>query len=532
VKRSRFLACLLAAVALLVAVRPSAAAADLTPPSGIFADLQVGEMQNIVSHAGYRSVFGGLATDPASHVVTIYLAPTADATRTQSARAAIGTIGAASDQHSTAGPKRWKVRYESAGPSLAALDDVMMKVRTSEPWRTDVGNTIVSYGIHPSQHRVVVAVERITPKIAEDSAVTFGTLVKLEVGHRATIDASRMLDSQAYWGGDQIVTASGGFQSKCTVGFAAWDASTNTRGMLTAGHCNLSNTWNQGYIDDNNVMHVAGLLGNVTRRLYGDNVTDAEFIDATASGTTVAPTDYTTTGHNSMASAPSAIVSTYGTSAPNLSVCFGGSVSGEVCGGTVQAVDQCVVPAPDFHHVCNVTQVSGTGLAVGGDSGGPVYTYSNGSLVAYGLIESGAGSTFYYSEITQVMSELGVGLISATSGNLPVPQNFGNALYHDQYLHANQYLLAANGAYELIMQGDGNLVLYSTTRSTWNSATQNNPGAFAVMQGDGNFVVYTANWRALWNSATQGNAGAWLVMQADGNLVIYTSSGRAIWHRP
>src|SRR6266566_1595200 len=91
---------------------------------------------------------------------------------------------------------------------------------------------------------------------------------------------------------------------------------------------------------------------------------------------------------------------------------------------------------------------------------------------------------------------------------------------------------AAAPSRQLIKQGDGNLVLYSTTRSTWNSATQNNPGAFAVMQGDGNFVVYTANWRALWNSATQGNAGAWLVMQADGNLVIYTSSGRAIWHRP
>lgn len=145
----------------------------------------------------------------------------------------------------------------------------------------------------------------------------------------------------------------------------------------------------------------------------------------------------------------------------------------------------------------------------------------------------------------------------------------------------------------LIMQTDGNLVLYSKVGSnaqvaSWASNTSGNPGATVTLQDDRNLVVYSsagkalwsssrtldtltsyyldsansesgvldANWylvsqnrqykltlqsdgnlvlygtspsRALWSSATYGNPNAHLVMQTDGNLVLYSSAGKALW---
>ena len=92
------------------------------------------------------------------------------------------------------------------------------------------------------------------------------------------------------------------------------------------------------------------------------------------------------------------------------------------------------------------------------------------------------------------------------------------------------YLQSVNGQYRLVMQRDGNLVLYaSPNRALWATGTENNPGAWAVMQYDGNFVVYSASNRALWATGTENNPGASAVVQRDGNFVVYSASGRALW---
>ncbi|TQF03179.1 hypothetical protein E6W39_14155 [Kitasatospora acidiphila] len=96
---------------------------------------------------------------------------------------------------------------------------------------------------------------------------------------------------------------------------------------------------------------------------------------------------------------------------------------------------------------------------------------------------------------------------------------------------------AYSGHTRLVMQPDGNLVLYSlkTGQSLWSTKTYNNPGAWATMQTDGNLVVYKpltdANGNptyptpgtaanTLWSSATPGNSGAKAVVQDDCNFVI------------
>lgn len=83
----------------------------------------------------------------------------------------------------------------------------------------------------------------------------------------------------------------------------------------------------------------------------------------------------------------------------------------------------------------------------------------------------------------------------------------------------------------LIMQTDGNLVLYDENRiARWWTGTQGNPGAYAYFQTDGNLVVYSANHRALRASGTCCHAGWKLHVQADGNMVIYAPVWVAQWY--
>ncbi|WP_216838948.1 hypothetical protein [Caulobacter sp. S45] len=113
--------------------------------------------------------------------------------------------------------------------------------------------------------------------------------------------------------------------------------------------------------------------------------------------------------------------------------------------------------------------------------------------------------------------------------SLPAPA----ALYlmnAGQGLLRNQTMWSQDGRYELVLQGDGNLVLYGPSGALWSSATSGTQAAYLVMQGDGNLVLYDVQSKALWSSQTSGNAGAYLALQTDGNLVVYSASNAAVWN--
>jgi hypothetical protein len=88
--------------------------------------------------------------------------------------------------------------------------------------------------------------------------------------------------------------------------------------------------------------------------------------------------------------------------------------------------------------------------------------------------------------------------------------------------------------YELVMQADGNLVIYnSSSKALWASNTDNQKASYAIMQSDGNFVVYDGSG-ATWSTRTNGHPNATACFQNDGNLVIYAAgggfcSGTALW---
>jgi hypothetical protein len=106
----------------------------------------------------------------------------------------------------------------------------------------------------------------------------------------------------------------------------------------------------------------------------------------------------------------------------------------------------------------------------------------------------------------------------------------------EQKLGVEESIVSTNGRYQLVLQSDGNLVLYGLRGrvlggATWASGTDGQAATQAVLQNDGNFVVYGSLGRVLggatWASGT--DSGTTLIMQNDGNLVLYNSNGEAVW---
>jgi hypothetical protein len=97
----------------------------------------------------------------------------------------------------------------------------------------------------------------------------------------------------------------------------------------------------------------------------------------------------------------------------------------------------------------------------------------------------------------------------------------GQELTRGEYLNRGDYIYrpfdVGNGRWRLIMQNDGNLVLYSPGNSVcWTTGTST--GHHAVYQQDGNFVLYNASGRALWASNTAGRPGSTVDINRRGHL--------------
>jgi hypothetical protein len=144
-------------------------------------------------------------------------------------------------------------------------------------------------------------------------------------------------------------------------------------------------------------------------------------------------------------------------------------------------------------------------------------------------------------------------LPGATDIHKPSTLNPGDSLY------------SATRAFRLIMQQDGNLVLYAIddaklpampaflgsaseqawiqlsdvnqnaniyTAALWTSKTSGNPGSTANLQSDGHFTVNQPGGGAIWNSPNPVSIlsqQAFLRCQDDGNLVLYTIDGGFLW---
>ena len=111
-----------------------------------------------------------------------------------------------------------------------------------------------------------------------------------------------------------------------------------------------------------------------------------------------------------------------------------------------------------------------------------------------------------------------------------------------QFLLEGDYMVASNGIFYAILQGDGNFVVYPGTGpdgrqggALWYSGPHARPAGttFSLdMQPDGNLVMYTNPGNVgVWSSGTSGTNYA--LMQQNGEFVIYAgapgSGGPAVW---
>ncbi|MFJ9785788.1 CHAP domain-containing protein [Amycolatopsis sp. NPDC101161] len=161
--------------------------------------------------------------------------------------------------------------------------------------------------------------------------------------------------------------------------------------------------------------------------------------------------------------------------------------------------------------------------AVNGDGTVTVEEYNQNFQGAYGE-RTVSASTFHYIHVQDITASQG-------GGSVGTSEYLGrDYLTPDQRLYPNQYLTSTDGRHVLILQGDGNLVLYGPGyHALWSTGTSGRSVHSLLMQGDGNLVLYgTGGQGALWASNTAGRGSSTLRLQDDGNTVVYTSSG-ASW---
>jgi len=109
--------------------------------------------------------------------------------------------------------------------------------------------------------------------------------------------------------------------------------------------------------------------------------------------------------------------------------------------------------------------------------------------------------------------------------------SYVNTTLNTGQLYPGQSINTADRRFKLVLQADGNLVLYSPTKVLWATGTDSKQVSLLGMQGDGNLVLYDQSYRSLWSSQTAGYGPLLrLVVQQDGNLVLYNRFNVPYWN--
>ncbi len=104
-------------------------------------------------------------------------------------------------------------------------------------------------------------------------------------------------------------------------------------------------------------------------------------------------------------------------------------------------------------------------------------------------------------------------------------------LRKNQTLNVGEQLVSQNGRFNIIMQSDGNFVLYDKQQNiaTWASNTYLSDVNHVIMQHDGNLVAYNNGTVSRWASNTWNSDAAYAIIQNDGNFVLYNNENNPRW---
>ncbi len=125
---------------------------------------------------------------------------------------------------------------------------------------------------------------------------------------------------------------------------------------------------------------------------------------------------------------------------------------------------------------------------------------------------------------------------TSTSTPTPEPEELPTAnqpgcgvLGANQVLHRNEAKWSCDGRFQLVHQGDGNVVLYQGGVALWNTRTVGQNTDKLVMQADGNFVLYRRDGSAAWHTGTHGHSTGALVVADDGNVFVLGPNWQVLW---
>jgi hypothetical protein len=152
---------------------------------------------------------------------------------------------------------------------------------------------------------------------------------------------------------------------------------------------------------------------------------------------------------------------------------------------------------------------------------------------------------------------LHAGSAAESERELQVSVNLCTDLISGWRLSSGESLFSALGGFRLVMQHDGNLVLYAIddmklpadvshvfactpdvmklyAKPIWSTGTHvpkegKGRGSYSEMSEDGNFVVCDQAGRPVFETGTRGHPGSLLRLQTDGNLVVYTHDMKPAW---
>ncbi len=112
----------------------------------------------------------------------------------------------------------------------------------------------------------------------------------------------------------------------------------------------------------------------------------------------------------------------------------------------------------------------------------------------------------------------------------PPPPGTCGVMVDGDALGVDGALTSCDGRFSLVMQGDGNVVLYQhgSAGALWHAGTVGRGGTVLAMQGDGNLVLYTDGGAPVWHTQTHGRPGAYLQLDDAGALILF-DGGQPVW---
>lgn len=120
-------------------------------------------------------------------------------------------------------------------------------------------------------------------------------------------------------------------------------------------------------------------------------------------------------------------------------------------------------------------------------------------------------------------------LWSSNTRHVPDHLSFVNTTINTGNIHPHQSIETITRKHKLVLQPDGNLVLYSGSKPIWASGTNGRNTEYLSVQPDGNLVLYDKANYPVWHTNTAFKKSVRLVIQPDGNLVLYDSTNKALW---